>query len=502
MNEKVVLVCLPNSSSDMRRVKMDDRLGVEHLGLLYLHSLIEEMNIPVTTCDFNFLKYNGRETDLDKQLNLILQENPAIVGFSPYLSSIESTLFLAKQIKTSSPDTKIILGGSHASHTATELIENNHFIDAIFAGESFYSIKPGVESLLHNPNNLENVKGVVFKKEGKIINNGFGQIADLDSLPLPYRPKEFYGLTKTASIMFSLGCIGKCTFCPTGSSSFSPRMRSIESIIHETENLSNKFWITTIETHSDDSFGSSNFAHKYYSSFANELMKRNLKVNWRSVLRATDFVDEKLLDENFWKELTLSGLEGVFIGFEAGTNERLKKLRKPSIVEINKRAYDFLTSQSINVNYGFIMFFPDSIKEELVENIRFLRSIKCDSFSNYAQKLWLTPGSKIFEDYKRESKLKKPFYLPQQYSFSDGDITKIQTAYSLFTGSQTEIDSFCLDIKYKSSNRNCSFLKDRAKDLYYTGMDAVSNPDSAIEILEEFDSRWSKRYKEILASKK
>jgi radical SAM superfamily enzyme YgiQ (UPF0313 family) len=299
MNEKVLFVCSSNGSQVVKGVNKDSKLGMEHLGLLYLQSLLTEKGITTKNYDFNFEGYHGKGRTLDEQINLILQENPSVVGFSPYFTSIENTLQIAEMIKRSLSETKIIFGGLHASHTATELLEDNQFIDAIFLGESFGTIEKIVNEGLR-AENIGNIQGLAYRKDGKVINNGFGKLVDLNSLSSPYRSKEFYNKTKTASIMFSQGCIGKCTFCPTGSSNSRARIRSIESVVGEIEGLVEKFGIDTIEAHSDDSFGLAEDALDYYSSFAKELIDRDFNINWRAVLRASDFGNGRLSNEDFW----------------------------------------------------------------------------------------------------------------------------------------------------------------------------------------------------------
>ena len=82
----------------------------------------------------------------------------------------------------------------------------------------------------------------------------------------------------------------------------------------------------------------------------------------------------------------------MYIGFEAGTNERLRKIHKPATVDHNLRAFRLLTEQGIAVQYGFIMFFPDSTVKETEENLKKIESIFREKLDRYdfVSKEWKT----------------------------------------------------------------------------------------------------------------
>ncbi len=519
VSPKVLLMNLPwavsSSESTFQREKVisrDSKLGLEHVGLLYLETLLEEGCIPTEVHDIGFKAHYCERTSPEDCIDIVKKRNPDVVGFSPYFTSIDDTFYVAEQIKRYSPKTKIILGGSHSSHTANEILEDKPFVDAIFLGEAFSTIVPGIEALLDD-RSLENVQGVAFRNNGSVINNGWGPRISLDKLPIPARSNGMYDKTKTASMMFAMGCPAACTFCSAESSrDKSWRSRSPDSLIAEIDYLTKQFGVGVIETHSDDGFGRGIDAVPHYTTFAKKLIDGGYDIKWRSVLRATDFREEGvLLNGDFWDLLRQSGLERVYIGFEGGTNERLRKIKKPATVESNQRAFRFLTDRGIAVQYGFIMFFPDSTIEEIEKNLDFLCELKNASYSNYSSSLIIHPGSAYFDMYRIQGRLQRPHYGLQHYQFSDTSIGQVHDAYRRFVRDQQLIDTLCNDVAYAKVWRNDSvlhlgrevkvdptMLERRARDLHITGRRVLQNPEDALVILGKFNERWRNEYSRYL----
>jgi len=517
-SENIVLVNLPWRTSNLedagkeKGINSDSRLGMEHVGLLYLQTLLKNAGIDTKVYDFNFEMFHGKARTLEDYTRLITSTNPSIVGFSSYLTSIKNDFLVAKEIKKQNPETKIIFGGSHASHTAKEILENNLFVDAIFKGEAFGTIVSGVEALLVDTY-LGCTEGLVFRRNGKIVDTGWGPRMNLYDLPLPLRHRETYQLTKTASIMPAIGCPAACTFCcAEGPRNHSWRTRDSESLFREIEYLSTNFGINTIETHCDDAFGPLAKAKSHYKNLAQKLIDGNHNIQWRSVLRSTDFREGgPLLDKDFWRLMHKSGLERVYVGFEAGTDDRLRKLKKPAKIEDNKRMFHFLRDLGTAVQYGFIMFFSNSDMDEIRQNQDFLYELKNPSYHNYSTKLIIQPGSQDFKEHKEQNKLQRPFYLPQDYSFLNPKIKLIHDAYNKFIRHQEPINKLCLDLDNALLNRQDEtihleqivkvreeLLKTRIQDLYQTGRKVLDNPEEALNILGKFNERWQIKYREYL----
>lgn len=139
-----------------------------------------------------------------------------LVGFSCYVWNLERTLALAETLKQASPDTQILLGGPEATHLAADLMKRHRSLDMILAGEGEETFPVLAEAMLLPPGNrltaLEGVRGLLYRRDGKIYQNPPALPADLSIAPFPYRalPAEPERINYYES---SRGCPFRCSYC-------------------------------------------------------------------------------------------------------------------------------------------------------------------------------------------------------------------------------------------------------------------------------------------------
>ncbi|MGE7917654.1 B12-binding domain-containing radical SAM protein [Viridibacillus sp. NPDC093762] len=144
----------------------------------------------------------------------IYQKKPDIVGFSCYIWNIEETIRVIRMLKKVSPNTKIILGGPEVSYDVHDWLRRLNDVDYIIMGEGEYSFK----QLLFHLNGdlpLEEVPGICYLKDGKVIIHPQPKKVDLREMPSPYRFEEdIPEIPKRISyIETSRGCPFSCQFC-------------------------------------------------------------------------------------------------------------------------------------------------------------------------------------------------------------------------------------------------------------------------------------------------
>lgn len=144
----------------------------------------------------------------------IYQKKPDIVGFSCYIWNIEETIRVIRMLKKVSPNTKIILGGPEVSYDVHDWLRRLNDVDYIIMGEGEYSFK----QLLFHFNGelpLEEVPGICYLKDGKVIIHPQPKKVDLREMPSPYRFEEdIPDIPKRISyIETSRGCPFSCQFC-------------------------------------------------------------------------------------------------------------------------------------------------------------------------------------------------------------------------------------------------------------------------------------------------
>ncbi|BAI60162.1 conserved hypothetical protein [Methanocella paludicola SANAE] len=125
-----------------------------------------------------------------------------------------------REVGSASTDSVFIAGGPHPSGCPGETLE--HF-DYVVVGEGEETL-PDLVSTLNHGGDVSGVKGIAYKKDGKVIFTPKRGEADLDGHP-PFKPPLF------GPIEITRGCPWSCAYCQT------PRLfghhmrhRSVEAI--------------------------------------------------------------------------------------------------------------------------------------------------------------------------------------------------------------------------------------------------------------------------------
>jgi magnesium-protoporphyrin IX monomethyl ester (oxidative) cyclase len=134
---------------------------------------------------------------------------------------------------------------------------------------------------------------------------------------------------------------------------------------------------------------------KHTLSFADELIKRNIKVK---------FIIEthlRILDSELIKILKKVGLKGCKVGVESANEEVLSNANRYTIKKDEQiEKIKELEKNKIQISAMFIIAFPSDTKETIYNTIRYAKKLN----STYAQfSVWTPyPGTPIFEEYKNE----------------------------------------------------------------------------------------------------
>lgn len=381
------------------------------LGLTYLAAVLRDAGHDVliydadcnkdsTKMDFSFLEesypdyvagINDPKHKLWQEAREILQkEKPDLVGITAMTTKIASAFRLAEICKEYNTNMPVIMGGPHPTLLPEEVLNNNLAVDVAIRGEGEKSIVSLADALKNNfP--LENIKGISFRKAGKIIHNkAESQITDLDSLPLPARDllwgKETYTSEDMGLIFASRACPFNCTFCSSaGVWGRITRYRSIGNIIKEIKEVQVKYG-TVQFSFKDDTF---TLKRQRVVDFCSILKKERIKINWDCNGRIN------LLDEDLLNIMREAGCNSLKIGIESGSPRVLKLMKKVITVEQIKNQAKVLNRSGIHWTGYFIMGLPTETKEEIYATLRLMKEIKPDfaSLSVYEP----FPGTELFE---------------------------------------------------------------------------------------------------------
>lgn len=156
-----------------------------------------------------------REWNINQQISHIyseiLQIHPEVIAFSCYIWNIETVLKLAQDLKTASPDIKILFGGPEVSFDSAFLLRRYPFIDWILLGEGEVSL-PAVLRALNHGEAVENIPGVTAR--GHAASGSYQFVSSFAGLPSPYTA-DMLAQTDGKILYYegSRGCPFQCAYC-------------------------------------------------------------------------------------------------------------------------------------------------------------------------------------------------------------------------------------------------------------------------------------------------
>lgn len=214
-----------------------------------------------------------------------------IFAFSVYIWNIEIVKYIAKELRLSNPDAKIILGGPEVSYDSEYLIEDQT-CDYIVYGEGEIAFNLLLRNIIDNDINRNDIPNLIFMEDNKVIHTHKETINNLDKLKNPYHfafdEKDI--TNKIAYVELSRGCPYHCSYCLA---SVDNRLRyfSMERVIKDIIYLYNKGAKTF--KFLDRSF---NIKPKIAKQFFNYIINNNFKGAVFQFEINGDILDDNLID--------------------------------------------------------------------------------------------------------------------------------------------------------------------------------------------------------------
>ncbi|MCL4493127.1 MAG: B12-binding domain-containing radical SAM protein [Nitrospirae bacterium] len=302
--------------------------------------------------------------------DIVLEKKPDVVGvtmmsvdYNPAMESIE-------MIKGLYPQTIIVVGGPHPTIMLGE-IEKERDVDYIITGEGEISFAELLKQL---------EKG---GRPPRIINGVAPE--DLDRLPFADRelfrdleyPLPVKGFGRPfVTIIAGRGCRFNCNYCqPAERIIFGKkvRRRSPLNVMEELSMLKEKYDFKSMMIHDDCITEDKNWVVEFCRLYR----ERGFNQPFACQSRA----DIICRNEDMVELMSGVGLKLMFIGFESGNQRILNFLRKGTKVEHNYRAAEICRKYGIKVWANYMLGVPTETKEEVMDTVRMIRTIKPDHYS-------------------------------------------------------------------------------------------------------------------------
>ena len=160
-------------------VERYDQPAYPAIGVAYIGNYLEKsIGIRPAIIDGKLGRLTVEET-IDKVVGL----KPKIVGLSAMTHIVKTAGYIAKKIKEKSPETITVLGGFHATFLPEQTLNEFPGLDYVSVGEGEICWSKFADAILNKKGNIENIQGLWFRKNGKVVDRGRGEIpSTLDEL--------------------------------------------------------------------------------------------------------------------------------------------------------------------------------------------------------------------------------------------------------------------------------------------------------------------------------
>ncbi|HIJ72423.1 MAG TPA: radical SAM protein [Planctomycetes bacterium] len=362
------------------------------LGLAYICACIEAKGYKCEIFDAYF--HSWSEAELFRQVQSF---KPDVVAFTAMTHEIGRAAGIASGIKASLK-IPVIVGGCHVTALPEQTLAEFDVFDYGIFGEGEETIAELLDCIRFGNTTapLNEIDGLVFRKNGKIIRNrprSFISAATLNSLPYPAF-EHYYGNGKNALVgkhsyyvMFSSrGCPYNCAFCMQVLG-HKVRRRSCESVINEMKHAIERYGAHTFNFADEIFLFDNNQTRELLELFIKEDFPKQLK--WSALTRA-NFVSRELI--------SLAKKAGCFrleMGVESGDDRILKAIGKGITVAQVNNAVKIIKDSGISLGTYYILGHPGENRTTLRKTVDLAVKLNTDSIAVGLMVPY--PGTKIYE---------------------------------------------------------------------------------------------------------
>ena len=368
------------------------------LGLLYIAANIRENR------DDNVVILDAFCEGLSRQqlVERMVKEKPDIIGLNCSTHTFLEAVQALQDAKKALPESKIVLGGYHATFAAERILAEYDFVDYIIKGEAE---QPMVQLLEHleKGDSPEDVTGISYRHDGKNVNNPLSLVTDLDALPFPDRNMvsgidygySFQGIPLTfgkfTTLSTSRGCPFRCTYCSCAAFSLRKwRPRSAESVVEELETVHGQGYKNCVIV--DD-----NFTHnpKRTEQICDLIIERKIDMQFYCEGRV-DGASYELM-----RKMKRAGINVIYFGAESADDKVLEYYKKHINPQKTRLAVANAKKAGMLVVTSYIIGAPVETKEAVQRTLDFIRSSRPHAVQ--VNVLDCLIGTSIWEDLEKNN---------------------------------------------------------------------------------------------------
>lgn len=445
MKDRRVLLVFPDIS------ERSWHKGYFHYGLAHISSYLKQK---IEDIEIALLNVRDRSYSQADFFDSIREFHPHIIGFTATSQNFPMVQKIAKWIKDAKLDMLTVCGGVHVTINPKEALLSSE-LDVVVCGDGEYAMEVLVNEWIEH-GKIPNEKGIWYRDDGRIVNNGLGIVPDLEVLPDPdWELFDYLSLDEGSQgiggLMLSRGCPYQCTYCCNhkianiyreGKTRY-VRFKSVDKSIREIKNFIGRYPEIHTLYFDDDILP---LYRDWFFEFAERYKREVNKPYWCNI--RPNLVNEKTVDA-----FVYSGCIRTGIGIESGNDYIRNKILKRNISEHTLvKAATLLKERGIYVHTYNMAGLPTELKNELLDTIRLnaklnVDKIQCAVFYPYKHtelydfvvKNGLIIKEKSLIEYPRESILKFSFAQKNRIYFTILTIELITKAYRVLPGYLSDI---------------------------------------------------------------
>lgn len=328
-----------------------------------------------------YVKKNGHEVLFEdrciKKSNIakvIDSYKPDIIGIT-----LMSSRGIKDAIKVSQVAKKkgvtVVWGGQMPSMQIEEVLASE-FVDYISYGEGEYTWLEMMDAL-RDGKSFDDIKGLAYKKNGKIVITPCREFINLRDLPvsdftivdMDKYMQPYLGCKRMVYLYSSKGCPCRCAFCSNQNFHKSiHRKRPNEYVISEVKHLIDNYDLDGVY------FSDELWCVKKSDliDFCQKVHEAKVDFHWGIELRIGMF------DEEEYQMLYDAGCRWIFFGVESGSPEMQKIINKNINYDKIAPTFEILNRIGITTIASFIVGFPGETVEQLRDTVKLLNTIKAN----------------------------------------------------------------------------------------------------------------------------
>jgi radical SAM superfamily enzyme YgiQ (UPF0313 family) len=336
------------------------------LSLLSLSGSLKELGIEVKLYDLrNFENYEILLKSFTKP--------PICFGISAMISNqVRDGAFFSEFAHKIFPGVPIVWGGWFTT-ILPHIAISHSTVDILVRGQGEVTFKDLVETLL-NGGDLSEIKGITYKRNGKVFINPPREPVDPNSLPpVDYSIVDISSSTLSDGLVnytSSTGCPHRCKFCNVQLAFGRKWMPlSADRVLDDIERLVKYYKVNMVDFYDDNFFVNIQRLRVIINGF----IKRKLNIRWIANCRVDQFLR---LNEEDIRLIQSAGCHTLTFGAESGNQYTLDFLQKDTkadqIEEVAKR----LRSHNIIVRYNFLVGAPRETPSDFQNTLKFILKLK------------------------------------------------------------------------------------------------------------------------------